>query len=486
MALSVTTGNRRVVSEFSKTSVFVSNSLVSEPTLALRMRNNSTSRIHSGVDKFGLYSPTATEVLEIVEDAGASNTDVQFYLHKDLLLIARNLIGSDQGKPVIDGRQSLTKPFVDASFGQTSLKIHRLLPGGRSERIFLEEFPLNSTIKNPCCNDYLLAVTDHANPSVGSKSETKQIPTIREKLMHALKSDRVTTIRIKRIAAKLATTKLAKTPETKPHSRSSSGEFSITDYCTDSETEVASSSNTTAAASSPSSLSFMENHPISKRLTPHSFSETDIADSSTTQSVLLDLSARGLNIHGISLTRWHLIIVSTKFQSLHKSDSTTGASTQTLKGGECLVKVVLSVYSLKTIDLVTEISLNELSYTQRNRLFKKVKVCHAVCSLGRRCWVWLEGVEIGGSESKNPLMRHASGGGEEVESRPEMVCLDVVEGTLRVFERRSNVLSGGRGKVPWIKWRRGLEVHGSSEKGAWVFYKVDGGKEEGCCYLKLC
>ncbi|KAJ3002767.1 UNVERIFIED_CONTAM: hypothetical protein HDU68_006026 [Siphonaria sp. JEL0065] len=37
------------------------------------------------------YSPTAAEGLKIVEDAGAPNADVRYYLNKDLLLVAQTL-----------------------------------------------------------------------------------------------------------------------------------------------------------------------------------------------------------------------------------------------------------------------------------------------------------------------------------------------------------------------------------------------------------
>ncbi|KAJ3071266.1 hypothetical protein HDU99_002469, partial [Rhizoclosmatium hyalinum] len=279
--------------------------------------------------------------------------------------------------------------------------------------------------------DYLVAYTEHGVMPENSKNSL----TVRDKLMNALKADRATSIRIQQIPTTSFSTLRTRCsrPSTKRH-------YSFSDF-----TDAGDDQTNDASLESSSTAS--------------SFTASFFEDEDAAQGATLDLSQRNLHIHGISLTRFHMIVVSTKFQPLNKD----------VKGGECLVKVVLSVYSLKTLLLVTEMFINELSFTQRNRLFGKVKVGHAVCQAGKKVWIWLEGVELGGTESRNPLM---TGSGGECEIRPEVACIDVYSSSLKVYERKRKEGSSA-GKQPWIKWRRGLEVHGNCEKGAWVFFKQE-------------
>ncbi|KAJ3282683.1 hypothetical protein HDU79_009718 [Rhizoclosmatium sp. JEL0117] len=291
--------------------------------------------------------------------------------------------------------------------------------------------------------DYLVAYTEHG----GMPENSKNSLTVRDKLMNALKSDRATSIRIQQIPTTSFSTLRTRCsrPSTKRH-------YSFSDFTDAGDDQTNDVSLESSSTASSSTASFFE-------------------DEDAAQGATLDLSQRNLHIHGISLTRFHMIVVSTKFQPLNKD----------VKGGECLVKVVLSVYSLKTLLLVTEMFINELSFTQRNRLFGKVKVGHTVCGAGKKVWIWLEGVELGGTESRNPLMTGSSG---ECEIRPEVACIDVYSSSLKVYERKRKEGSSA-GKQPWIKWRRGLEVHGNCEKGAWVFFKQEDKGEEQCCWLKL-
>ncbi|KAI9343936.1 hypothetical protein BDR26DRAFT_1006098, partial [Obelidium mucronatum] len=460
-ALDTTTGIKQILSEFKQTEVSLSTSLLLEPSLVLGLRDKTRSKHIVAKNRFAIYKKNSASLQEInSEYLMEMNEESRIFHFKDVVMLVSNTEDTEtDGRPVIDARRFDMRlestPAISKKNESASLQIFRIQQNvGTATTLLHEKFSSEKSVNNPCCNEYLFATTEHINPiAVGTnstKTSAKPQPTIREKLMHALKSERVTTIRIKKLPSSPVPTKSV----TPSRFRTSSAEFSITDYHGDA---YINSSNKSITAS-----------------------ETSTSD---TQSVLIDLTPRGLHIHGISMTRWHLIAVSTKFQVLPKPDAGT------MESPEFLVKVVLSIYSLKTIDLVSEIVLNELTYTQRNRLFGKVRVCHAVCSSGRKVWVWLEGVlptslnGVGGM--CNPLMkkRHSENGAEDVNVRPEMVVLDILGGGLRVYERRvaAKTETNTGGKIPWIKWRRGLESNGAAGKGAWVFYKENERDHEEKC-----
>ncbi|ORY49342.1 hypothetical protein BCR33DRAFT_713702 [Rhizoclosmatium globosum] len=425
MVLCPATGNGPIcVSDFPRKAALFSGSFLNEPAFALCLRNTSRTDATS----------ESEDTIVLGLDADSLCQDSHTYLFKNTLVLAQNQ-HSDRmkGRPVIDARYGNNQtPFSEkpTTLSVFQLSLESSEATGGPATLLRNSYAPETAIMNPCCNEF------------------KNSLTVRDKLMNALKSDRATSIRIQQIPTTSFSTLRTRCsrPSTKRH-------YSFSDFTDAGDDQTNDASLESSSTASSSTASFFE-------------------DEDAAQGATLDLSQRNLHIHGISLTRFHMIVVSTKFQPLNKD----------VKGGECLVKVVLSVYSLKTLLLVTEMFINELSFTQRNRLFGKVKVGHTVCGAGKKVWIWLEGVELGGTESRNPLM---TGSGGECEIRPEVACIDVYSSSLKVYERKRKEGSSA-GKQPWIKWRRGLEVHGNCEKGAWVFFKQEDKGEEQCCWLKLC
>ncbi|KAJ3063844.1 hypothetical protein HDU98_000379, partial [Podochytrium sp. JEL0797] len=452
-----------------------------------------------GKDRFALFSRDHTMLLEL-ESSGRDH-GTQSHLFKDLLVVTRNAGGWGGGRrPVIDGRFDTTCES-EWDTAETSVSVFRTHQSPDDSNVMKLKPLLRTTFSpeimlgNPCCNDYLVAYTEQTLTS--SHPTTPLNPTatttsIRQKLLHALTTHRLPTrIRIHRLE-----------PSPTPSKHTSLSSYtSITD--TDSETESSTgSSNFSMHVSAPeSTFSFMETKPVT---TANRFRSTHRRRSSSSPNVnpteaVLDLSIRNLHIHGLSLTQSHLIVVSTRIQKVHAEEEEEGGSKRgTTASNMYRVKPVVSVYALQSLDLVTELAVDELGFLQSGGAGMggaakgTVKVCHRVSGCMGKLWVWLEGLDMNVRE----------GGEEEGLGRAELVCVDVMEGSMRVFERERMVPAavgvcagdGGREErqqqqqQPWIKWRRGLETRGgggAGKKGAWVFYKHPGSSEEACCWLNL-